>query len=456
MLNAIENDIQIRNTIIKIIYTNLMTMKKEYLFFYLFFFFFVACDNEKIEKTPVVENRYDPSLPVSFDGIKPTYGGIDKPFVVEGNFPGDITDMKVYFGGREAVIISTDGKVISGIIPKQPDGYNPVTVVAGKDSLASGITFKYQQTRAVKTVAGLLGANAVVDGDINAARIEEATGIATVKGQNGDNIVVVESWWMGRLRFISLDDNTVITLNTGVSFSTPAVNSSREVFYVVGMWGDQHNIYKFSREEGWAPRMTGIKISQDDLPGHVWSCQFADDDRYLYVLDAQGNIACVDLEDESYVKLSLEGTLPTRFADRSHLAYSKFHNCFFASFPDESGVYKIFNDNDKWKCERYAGFNGAGSTTGHRLNDAQFIQPYGLTVNDEGEIYMVSRGGHYVCKISGDQVELVAGRPGTYGTLNGDPLDSRFDQPQDITVDSDGNFYIAGGLDRTVRKLTIE
>lgn len=93
-------------------------MKKKYLIF--LSLFFAACNgSEEIVKHPVVDNKYDPSMPVSVDCIKPTYGGIDVPFVIEGNFKGDLSNMKVYFGEKKAILITTDGKTILGLVPKQ-------------------------------------------------------------------------------------------------------------------------------------------------------------------------------------------------------------------------------------------------------------------------------------------------------------------------------------------------
>jgi hypothetical protein len=434
-------------------------MKKKNLFFVCWLLLlFVACEgSEEIEKVPVVVNQFDAAQPVSVSGIKPAYGGIDAAFVVEGNFSGSLSGMRVYFDNREAVLTATDGRSIAGIVPKQPEGYNQVSVVIGGDSLApASLTFKYRQTRSVKTIAGAFGDRQYLDGDINAARFDEASNIGTVKGLYGDNVIVVESWWNDKVRLISLDDNSVITLNTGVSFGTPAVDHAREKFYLVGHWPDQHNIYSFSREDGWTPRMTGIKIEEADLPGSAFSCQLGEDDRFLYVLDGQGNFVRVDLEEKTYEKITLQGDVATKLDTRSQLVYSAYHQCFFAAFPKEAGIFKFYQENGVWRSEKYAGFNGAGSTTGHRLNDAQFITPYGMAVNDEGEIFVVNRDGNFINKIAGDQVELVAGRPGSGGEINGDPLEARFNSPQDIAIDADGNFFIAGGWDGTVRKLTIE
>lgn len=437
--------------------------------------FLAACSGkEVIEKFPPVPNRYDPAKPVSFDVLKPTYGGIDKPFIVEGNFPGDISDMQVLFGDRKAVLIATDGGSISGIVPKQEAGYNPVRVVIGRDTLpkeGNPIEFKYSQTRTVTTVAGLMGTGGNnINGDLNSARFEETTGVAVVKGQYGDNIVVGESWWQWRLRFISLDDNSVITLNTGISFGTPAVFNGGESFYAIGIHpndGGGHTLFRFDRADGWAPRRMGIQIPQSMLPAYTHSIKFAgDDERYLFTMDNRGNMACIDLETKMYNQLQTGGELVFQnFDDRSHLAWSKYHKCFFASHAGDHGIYRLYNQSDGTFApdpdatvmfEKYAGFNGSGSATGHRLNDAQFMRAYGLTVTDDGIIYIVSRAGHDVRRVVGDQVELVAGRTGVSGRVNGDPTEARFDQPQDICVDSEGNFYIAGGMDFTVRKLTIE
>jgi hypothetical protein len=453
-------------------------MKKHSICTMLFALLMAACSGkEEIEKFPPVPNRYNPGSPVAFDVIKPTYGGIDKPFVVEGNFRGDISDMKVYFGESRATLLRTDGRSISGLVPKQPDGWNPVSVVIGNDSLyAEHLTFKYSQTRSVSTVAGVMGsAGNNINGDLNTARFEEVTGVAVVKGLNGDNIVVGESWWQWRLRFISLDDNTVITLNTGISFGTPAVDNTGERFYAMGIHpndGGGHTLFMFERSDGWAPRRLGLQLptrlnDQDYLPGYTHSVKFAgDNNRYLYTMDVRGNMVYIDLDTKEHAKLKTGGELVFQnIDDRSHLAWSRFHKCFFASVAGDHGIYRIYNRPDKSfvhdpaatvTFEKYAGFNGSGGRTGHRLNDAQFMRPYGLTVTDDGVIYVVMRAGHNCSRVIRDQVELVAGLPGSWGHINGDPLEARFNQPQDICVDSEGNFYIAGGMDRTVRKLTIE
>src|SRR5690606_24356747 len=115
-----------------------------------------ACNSgpEAIDKIPTSPDRYDPSKPTAVTRVIPDYGIIDDNFIVEGNFPGELEDMKVYFGTREAVLLSTDGKSIVGLVPKQPDGYNNVSVVIGQDSLApDGLVSNIGKGRRVRPMA---------------------------------------------------------------------------------------------------------------------------------------------------------------------------------------------------------------------------------------------------------------------------------------------------------------
>jgi len=49
----------------------------------------------------------NPVLPTALDAIIQHYGVIDQTFIIEGNFPGSISDIKVYFGKKRAVLTAT-------------------------------------------------------------------------------------------------------------------------------------------------------------------------------------------------------------------------------------------------------------------------------------------------------------------------------------------------------------
>lgn len=455
---------------------------------------FAACSQEEvIEKSAEIINKYDPSQPVAADEILPERGVIDQIFIINGNFPGELSDMKVYFGTKKAVLTATDGISITGLVPKQPEGLNQVSVVMGTDSLVpAGLQFKYKQSRSVKTIAGKLGTDAwMADADYAGAALDAVTFgevhfVAALAGQTQDNIFMIEAGWGNRLFLLSQDDNQVQKLATPDNLCSPAVNSTRDAFYVVrGRGAGNRTVYYYSKENSWEYSTTGISISQGDFPGGwVPSMIFGENDNLLYLLDVEGRIAEVNLQEKTYKIYTsagkkpgginaanyggeIKGDLPTSFGDweDSFITYSKYHHCFFASFANQHAIYKLVKNADNtWTSTLYAGNNGRSITMGHRLVDAQLNRPFGMVVNADGEIFVCNRGGnpwdadgHVIVKIAGDAVELVAGKPNQKDPLtNGDPLESTFSNPRTLSIDSDGNYIIAAGEDRTVRKLSIE
>ena len=478
-------------------------MRKHFFLMNLFLLFLVACNSgyDAIVKIPVVTNKYDPSMGTKLDSIVPRYGIIDQTFILNGNFPGSISDMKVYFGKKRAVILATDGKSITGLVPKEPSGYNQISLVIGKDSIApANLTFRYRQSQSVKTICGKLGtmtwmSDASYAGTaIDAVTLGETHYVQTVDGVKSDNVFLIESGWGNRLFLLSMDDGIITKLASPAALCHPAVPTVRNKFYATTFWNGNRTIYVFKKENSWTFNTTGITIASSDYPGDkVCSMTFAEDDNLLYCLDSQGRIAEINLSDKSYkiyttadqkpaglnanfggliipapatAKTPLAKQAPKNFDtwEGSYITYSKYHHCFFLSFAAEHSIYKYVKNPDKtWTCSLYAGGNGPGVSVGDRITDAQFNSPHGLVVNGDGDIFVTSKGSNYwtvggdarIQKISGDAVSIAAGTTGslTNGTT---PQEAVFQYLRDIAIDKDGNYYIAGGNDASVRKLSIE
>lgn len=455
--------------------------------------FMVACSKgDVIEKTPVIANKYDPSKPTAVNEILPMRGIIDQTFIINGNFPSKLSDMKVYFGEKKAVLTATDGISITGLVPKQPDGLNQISVVIGTDSIVpDGLLFKYKQSRSVKTIAGKLDQNVwMSNADYAGAALDAVTFgevhyTVALAGVTEDNIFVIETGWGNRLLLLSQDDNQVQVLSTPDNLGCPTANSARDAFYVTTFWNRNHGIYYYSKANSWESSTTGITVTSADLPGaKVPSMTFGENDDWLYLMDVEGRIAEVNIPEKSYKVYTsaskkpgglnpnnyggeIKGDLPTSFGDwnDSFITYSKYHKCFFVSFSKQHAIYKLVKNADNtWTSTLYAGNNGQGIEVGHRLIDARLNNPHGLVVNEEGEIFVVNKGscawcgdGHVILRIIGDVVDVIAGRPGSNNPLvNGDPAEATFKVPRNISIDSDGNYIIAGGDDRTIRKLSIE
>ena len=89
-------------------------------------------------------------------------------------------------------------------------------------------------------------------------------------------------------------------------------------------------------------------------------------------------------------------------------------------------------------------------------NQASFNRPYGLTLDNEGNILVADEWNHKIRRITPiGEVTTVAGT-GQVGHQNGLAASSEFNYPWDITVDSLGNIFVADGYNYLIRKITPE
>ena len=132
----------------------------------------------------------------------------------------------------------------------------------------------------------------------------------------------------------------------------------------------------------------------------------------------------------------------------SYLAYSRVEDCFYFAEDRTHAVYRIKQNADgTWSDERYAG-NGwpnQTNTEGYR-EDIQFAWPNGVTVDNEGNIYVVNAGGQSIRKdilpgwLRNNRCRAAPCRARLKQT---DSTECTFLYPKDIAMDSEENFYIA-------------
>lgn len=436
-----------------------MKNKKKYFLFLFLSVLFSACNSEEeIEKWPGKGNYYDPNKAIAFESLAPDWGRINEDFIIKGNFPTDCEKIKVYFGDKEAALISSDGRELYGLIPKQAPGYNEVTLeVDGQTYTSENAEFRYYQTQSVKTVLGKFDDNQWMEGLLDEFRLCQSTEIVTVAGQKSDNFIFVSGGWDDRTYFVSLDDKMVIRLINIGYMGSIAVDNSREKVCI--MPRNDGAIYTATRADGWTLNSLGMNVPfQGDSQGTL---AYAEDNRYVYVMSGDG-LYEVDLDEKGCTKLfnvsdypAFEGVNTSQW--RHYLTYSKADKCFFASYPENNGIMKIWKDvSGVWQVERYAGFRSGDTIFGDRLIDAVLRQPCGMAVNSAGELYVCCKDSHCIVKIKGRLVSLVAGHPDRAGKVNGLPTDAYFDAPLCITLDSEENFFIGEENSRVIRKMTIE
>ena len=414
----------------------------------LIIFLAMACDDD----TPDPQSKRDPSLPVQLNAFMPDSGGIRTKFVVKGsNFGSDISKIKVLFSDdeREATVLGADNETIYCLVPKQNGGDNTIKVVVEDDTAKFDDTFRYHVRQNVSTIAGVRGDNSLVDGSLSVARFNYLYGVAAVAG--GD--IIVAEMYAGNIRYVAVNDNKVSTLQTNFYTAMPAVTHDRTKVYFVGK-SNPHKIYLLDKNNLWEPELFVSSIP--GFNGDIWSASFDNTGEWLYFFDSTGKFGRLEMSSPSNVQVLAED-LPRGNGTHNNLAYSPWHDCFFYTIYTTQAVYRLSKDGSEH--ELWIGGNGQGTSTGHRTQAAQLYYPGGLTVDEDGNIYVVNIDGNTIlkCDRKSDFVSLLAGIPLTSGHKDGDPLEAMFYLPYGISIDEDGNFIICECWNSgVIRKLAIE
>ncbi|MDB6068646.1 MAG: repeat containing protein [Pedosphaera sp.] len=98
-----------------------------------------------------------------------------------------------------------------------------------------------------------------------------------------------------------------------------------------------------------------------------------------------------------------------------------------------------------------------GSSADGTGSDARFNYPYGLVLDDSGNIY-VTDGNHTIRKMTPAgtnwMVTTVAGQSGIHGTNDGTGTNAQFYYPGGVAMDKAGNLFVTDGSNYTIRKMT--
>lgn len=422
---------------------------------------FLSCKEDyTFRNTSIDGTPFDPDRPVEVGTIYPDSGGYKTPFVIKGdNFGTDISKIKVVFNGhRVAPLVRSNGSLIYGIMPKQDDGFNTVSVeVEGAEAVESPTKFRYVKIEQVSTLAGKGGTKGYVDGTLVESRFAYMVGINMV---TGNNLIVCEikddKGAQKRVRMISQDENKVVTLMSGYGMGHLAVTKDRTKAYAIEL-SKPHAVFCFDQSNVWAgKRLLASLIDKNGnaVTGDIYSCALDDEEKFLYFRDHSGKFGRIEIAHPANVEI-LNPNCATADKNISYLAWNSADKCFYLSVQNSQGIYKVSHDGQT--VERYAGFNGIGSVDGPRL-DASFKNPAGMAFDADGNIYLADAGGMTLRKINrfDGLVTTVAGQYTKNTNIDGPPLEATLNYPYDICVDDDGSFYIAEGWGYSVRKYAIE
>jgi sugar lactone lactonase YvrE len=85
---------------------------------------------------------------------------------------------------------------------------------------------------------------------------------------------------------------------------------------------------------------------------------------------------------------------------------------------------------------------------------ALFSFPWGIAADATGTIFVADTNEETIRRIKDGQVTTIAGAPKQRGSSDGNGSSARFDNPQDLALDQEGNLFVVDRSNRTIRKLT--
>jgi hypothetical protein len=187
------------------------------------------------------------------------------------------------------------------------------------------------------------------------------------------------------------------------------------------------------------------------------------DNPYNVATDANGNIYVADASNHKIRKITAAGVVSTLAgstqgdADGTGAA-AQFNYPYGIATDVDGNVYVADTYNHKVKKITPAGVvtTLAGSTSGYTDatgGAAQFSYLTGVTVDDDGNVYVSDKDNHKIRKITpAGQVSTLAGS--SSGFADGTGAAAQFNSPYDVAVDADGNVFVADASNHKIRKVT--
>ncbi|HEX3718350.1 MAG TPA: immunoglobulin domain-containing protein [Verrucomicrobiae bacterium] len=111
--------------------------------------------------------------------------------------------------------------------------------------------------------------------------------------------------------------------------------------------------------------------------------------------------------------------------------------------------------NSDWSAFNFAGVQSdyGGTNDGDAGSAARFNQPYDVSGDTNGNYYVADTGNNTIRKISSHTVTTIGGIPGVAGSEDGVGTNALFNTPIGIVVDPKGIVYVADSGNNTIRKL---
>ncbi len=332
------------------------------------------------------------------------------------------------------------------------------------------------------TLAGLAGSPGSADGTGSAARFNQPWGVAV---DSAGNLYVADT---SNYTIRKIRPGGIVTTLAGAAAGWPnyggpgdidAIGSAARFGSLSGVAvdaaGDMYvadfrTIRKVTKVGGVSTVAGGaLSLSADG----VWYA--AGFNKLIGVaVDTAGNVYVVDSASNTIRKLTAAGIVTTlaglaqlnqygvslvdgsadgtgsaaRFWNPQGLAVDGAGNLYVADSRN-STIRKVTPTGIVTTLAGLAGNDGSSDGMG---SAARFFRPSGITVDNEGNLYVSDTNNHTIRKIGpGGVVTTLAGQAGIGGSMDGTGSAARFAWPSGVAVDNAGNVYVADSGNNTIR-----
>ncbi|RZF61560.1 hypothetical protein EWE74_01585 [Sphingobacterium corticibacterium] len=391
----------------------------------------------------------------------PEAGRAGTEIVIQGeNFGNEITDVKVWVNSLQAQVVSVVPTRIYAVVPTAAgSGAVKVSIREKEFELSSQFTFQF--TRNVSTYSGS-GTAVSVDGALRQASFNRPYWLAYDK--KDDALFVLEE---GR-RVRRIKDGMVKT----VASLSGSINNPRNITMSITC----DTLFIGNDNAGNANNVSVAILTRDT--------DFSTQQNYVMSAPSNHvNFAGVHPLDGTLIFYCWPRKLYkwNKSTNRAELLYDLatvpgINGDFYANFafsPDGTSMYVVakypfigilraayspFTNEIVGNFQRFAGTGSWGQSDGNGTN-ASFDQPAQVMVDTKGTLYIAEKFNHWIRTVSpsGDVLRYVGdGGPGNQGFADGQGGNAKFNEPEGIAMDKDGNIYVADLVNSRIRVIKDE
>jgi sugar lactone lactonase YvrE len=328
----------------------------------------------------------------------------------------------------------------------------------------------------VTTLAGSPGVTGTTDGTGTAARFTSPANLAV---DSSGNLYLADS---GNHTIRKIAPGGVVTTLAGTAgssgstdatgtaalFSSPsgvAVDSAGNIY--VADTGN-YTIRKIT-SAGVVTTLAGAAATSGSVDAAASAARFASPTSVA--VDSGGNVYVTDTGNDTIRKVTSVGVVTTlagmsgtaghldgagtaaQFSTPNGLAVDGAGNVYVADTSNDT-IRKITPGGTVTTLAGIVGSIGYADGTG---STARFSRPLGLSVDGQGNLYVADTNNNTVRKVTPDGVVTTLaglGFVGSKGSVDGVGGSARFNEPIGVAVDSGGNIYVGDMFNATVRKIT--